>query len=280
MYLIKEYYPLNTIIYNKLVNDYNKLMKSESSVLLNCECINEQVVLFITSFSKGTVHGYSGLWYILYNYIQKYINYKILIYENSQHGILDIIYYIFKKIYGDKYLDYIIILKDNVLYNIKNIIIIPNNYHIITYELAILIVYIINDYIIINQNIINQNIINKNIINKNIIDNNICTHNKIFITNKNKLDNNIVEKFCIKNNYILIEPNNCNEIEFINIIYSCESFIVTWGTSFLKNYIYISNKCKNIDIYIIENTEYETQYINAKNTNTYKAVLYFNSSYT
>ena len=243
--LIKTYYPSNKIIYNNLVTEYNNIIKQD---LFNCKFINEQVVLFITSFSKGTVHGYSGLWYMLYIYMQKYINYKILIYENSQQGILDIIYHIFKKLYGDNYLDYIIILSGDILYKIKNIIIIPNKYHIIKYELAILIDYILYDYIIINTH--------------------ICSHNKIFITNNTKLDNNIVVNFCIKNNYILIEPNKFNEIDFIKIINSCEIFIVTWGTSFLKNYIYIGDDCKYIDIYIIENTEYECQYNNSYKTNT------------
>jgi hypothetical protein len=44
---------------------------------LNCCYADYNVIPFVTSFSKGTVHGYSGLFSILAQYIDNYDIYKV-----------------------------------------------------------------------------------------------------------------------------------------------------------------------------------------------------------
>ena len=52
-----------------------------------------------------------------------------------------------------------------------------------------------------------------------------------------------------------------NEIDLINILYNSKIFIASWGTSFFKNYIYISDKCEKIIVLIFGN-DFITQYNN------------------
>ena len=98
LYLINYIYPSE--YYIKLVELYSKTLLSKPNII-----VNENVVSFITSFSLGTVHGYTGLFnniiYYLDN-IEKFKNHKIIIYIESQKGMLDIIYYLVDKKVLDK----------------------------------------------------------------------------------------------------------------------------------------------------------------------------------
>ena len=54
LYLINSYYPMNGF-YHSIINFYNHIVHNRES----SHHINEDVISFITSFSTGTVHGYS-----------------------------------------------------------------------------------------------------------------------------------------------------------------------------------------------------------------------------
>jgi capsular polysaccharide biosynthesis protein len=41
-----------------------------------------------------------------------------------------------------------------------------------------------------------------------------------------------------------------NEIELINILNKSRIFVTSWGTSFFKNYIYVSDKCEKIIVMV------------------------------
>lgn len=81
--LIKHWYPHQRLIYQTIVDKYKMIILNNQK---NSDYINEIVIPFITSFSSGTVHGYSGIFYILNEYINNldaYKNYKILVYKDS-----------------------------------------------------------------------------------------------------------------------------------------------------------------------------------------------------
>ena len=244
LYLIVTYYhnKKSTVVYDEIIHYYNNIISSSNSNT-NIVNINENVIPFITSFSTGTIHGYCGLFYILMQYINNlelYKAHKILVYKNSQKGILDIINFFI----NDKDIIY---LEPETIYKFDSMIIIPNKYH--TYS---------------NSEFNNKvsGFIQDNIISKSLNKKTILIYPKICIM-KSSISSNLTQdgifnntdiiNFCTKYDLVNIEPTNYNEIELIQIMNACEYFITSWGTTFLKNLIYISDKCKRIIVFIYGN---------------------------
>jgi hypothetical protein len=271
LYLINVYYPSE--YYIKLLELYSKTLLSKPNII-----VNENVVSFITSFSLGTVHGYTGLFnniiYYLDN-IERFKNHKIIIYRESQKGMLDIIYYLVGNKVLDK--DKFIFLEKNVYYYFSSVYFIENKHHIYTNELSELIsTKFIDKYIkphhcdtIYINSIFEQYNLPKNM-DKILI---MKGSNSIKLTSDGTFSNEHIINFKNRMNLVLIEPGFIDEIALIHIIQSCSIFVVSWGTSFFKNYIYISDKCKQIVVLVLENSNFYIQYTNSYNNNlihTYK----------
>jgi hypothetical protein len=258
LYLINVYYPSE--YYIKLVEFYSNLLYKKPNII-----VNKNVVSFITSFSLGTVHGYTGLFnniiYYLDN-IEKFKNHKIIVYAQSQKGMLDIIYYLVNKkvIDGDK----LILLEKNVSYYFSSIYFIENKYHIYNDELSDLIsTKFIDKYIkpyrcdTTYLNSINEYYNLPKNLDKILI---MKGSNSINLTSDGTFSNESIINFKNKMNLTLIEPGIIDEIGLIHIIQSCSIFIVSWGTSFFKNYIYISDKCRQIFVIVLKNSNFYIQY--------------------
>jgi hypothetical protein len=262
LYLIKSYYP-NSGMYNEIVNFYYNILNKKYKV----ENINENTLSLITCFSAGTVHGYAGLFNILCEYVDnydKYKNYKLLVYNESQTGILNIIDHLCDKNIIDR--SKIIFLNKNVIYNINSLYIIPNNYHIFNNILAEKVSIFIEKNISFDKNKIKY--YSSLHLSKNI--KNICIikgTNSVNLTNDGIFQTNNITNFCNKWNLTLVEPNKLNEIYLIYYINQCKNLIISWGTSFFKNYVYISNNCEKIIILIMKNSNFETQYNSHKDGN-------------
>jgi hypothetical protein len=81
LHLIKDYYyssnPGAKKNYLNVLGHYQNIKSNPDS---NNEFQDLNVIPFITTFSRGTVHGYTGIWCILSEYInnkQKYENHHI-----------------------------------------------------------------------------------------------------------------------------------------------------------------------------------------------------------
>lgn len=247
LYLIKAYYPNNSV-YNRLVDLYYNMIKS----IVDNE-IDEEVIDFVTSFSTGTTHGYTGLFNLLNNYLRYHANKKIIVYKNSQRGILDIIQHIINP-------NNIIYVDADKLYKIKRLILIENHYHEYNVKFINEIKYIFQRYIIKPNNKFAYNEFNNMkicIIKSNISDNK---------TTDGIVNYKLIEQYCSKNNIMIVEPTKYNEIDFINIVNRCVEMTVSWGTAFFKNYPYISFKCKLINVLIFD-YNYTQQYNNLLNSN-------------
>ena len=48
-----------------------------------------------------------------------------------------------------------------------------------------------------------------------------------------------------------LEPSITDEISLINFLYRCSLLVISWGTAFFKNYIYVSEKCTQIIVLVI-----------------------------
>jgi len=269
------YYHITLEIYQDIVNKYNDIINRTSTT-----DINESVVSFITSFSIGTAHGYCGLFCILSNYLKNHIGKKIIIYKNSQKGILDIIYHIFEQLYKEDFQKYIIILDHNIVYNIKEIIFINNEYHTyfhlgnISNDNPVLhkksadfredVTNILSTYI---YPILDTKLYYTNLINSNSIEYHVCIFKSIHTQNLGGgciLPLSDIENFCNKNNGILINPSDYNEIDVIGILFYCKKFSATLNNCFHKNFIYIGNDCTEIDVYVLP--EAMPEYISGKSS--------------
>jgi hypothetical protein len=251
-------------------NDYLFLLKNTESKINNIYThvkkninshtyINEDVIPFITTFSTS-VHAYCGIKNILKNYINNidlYKNKKIIIYRNLTKGLLDIIkYFCHIKILNENNIIYI---DENIVYKFNSITIIPNTLH--SYFENILIRDEISD--MFKNYIFEYKIPNSYKVNNFYESLAIIKHEKNGITsNYGSADYvsalNLMEKL----NYKMIEAGEYNEIEFMQLIYNSKKIIFSWGTTFMKNFIYISDKCESMIVYIIgDEFLYEYNYL-------------------
>lgn len=111
----------NMFVYNSIVSDYYTIDKHLKNKEININ-ENDDIVVFVSCFSTGTIHGYTFVLHAINEYIQKYRDKKILIFKKSQKGILDLINYIVPE-------NKIIEIVDHQLYKINRGIFIPNTIH-------------------------------------------------------------------------------------------------------------------------------------------------------
>ena len=157
-------------------------------------------------------------------------------YEKSQKGILDIIQYLIDKKLLQK--DKIIYLSRDVFYLFNSIHFIPNRWHCFPKNNAK--INIVDKYLIdpFFKNINQKICLIKNSLSDNVTD---CGIVKI----------SLLYNLCYKYNLMFIDPNFMNEIQLINYINKCKMIVVSWGTAFFKNYIYISDECNKIIVFVI-----------------------------
>jgi hypothetical protein len=235
LYLIHYNYP-KWPYYHFFVNHYNSIIKQiNNSDTVN---YNKNVISFITTFARGSVHGYSGFYYILINYIQNielYKNLDIILYDDCDIGIKQIIEYL---CYTGVIKNNIIYLKKNIKYKFISVIFIENKNHVFNDELENNMTSFIQKFIINNN--IHYNNSNYCILKTN--------NSKTNINNNGVFEDSIVSEFCNKYNFDRIKTND--EIDLINRIYSCKILILNYGSTFFKNYVYISDYCEKIIIII------------------------------
>ena len=252
LYLLKEKYSLEHTYYKELINTYNNINTSDNIDISFC---NEKVIPFITSFSTGTSHGYSGIVYILNEYVNnmdKYKDYKIIIYNGSQQGIIDFIYHFVNKGLIPK--EKVIQITSKKKYLFKSIKFIPNKWHMYPFN-PNLKIKILDDHVFMENKILTPN-------------DNICiikNSKSQNITSQGIFPRENVIRFCNQTGLTLVEPSSMNEIKLINTIFNSSMFIASWGTSFFKNYIYISDKCKQIIVLVFKGN-FDKQYIERKQT--------------
>ncbi len=103
---------------------------------------------------------------------------------------------------------------------------------------------------IINNSYINDNINDKICLLKTTATTSIVNYDGMF-------EENQVIDFCNKYDFYNLKP--IDEIDLINRIYNCKILIVNFGSTFFKNYVYISDKCEKI-IVIVNCWRYKYEY--------------------
>lgn len=251
LFLINKLYYPNGYFYKSIVTSYNNFLNKTYDETYK----DKKMIPFITSFSRGTTHGYSGLYCILYNYInnkEKYKDHNITVYKHSQKGILDIIHYLADKKIIDK--SKIIYLDKEKKYLFKSITFIPNKWHEMHQ-----ILYQKSNYHNIYDNLIVKYLVD---VNYSTSHDNLCLIKDF----ENKNNTTIVEKFTKLNNTYNMDVNVISEIEMINLIYNSKVFVCSWGTCFWKNFFYVSDKCEKIIVLVVNRCSYINQFIRWKKT--------------
>ena len=237
----------------------------------NCEnkkYIDEDVISFITKCSVGTVHGFVDIYLSIIHYlknIDKYKDYKILVYKNSCQGIFDIIYHLCHMNVLDR--NKIIYIEEKIVYKFRSICQymadcefqksrISKYYHTEDNFFKEIKLFI-DKYFIYKWNYLNP--INYYIENVAIIKE---ISSKSSVSGWNDGFNiNDINLFCKKYNYTLVKPESMNEVTLINILNNCKNFVASWGTAHHKNIVYLSENCKNINIFVKKNSRYLSEYL-------------------
>jgi hypothetical protein len=233
LYLINYNYPYGGY-YQFFVNNYNNIVSNINN-FADILYLDKDVISLMTTFSRGAVHGYSGFYYTLITYLNNFENYKdkdIIMYKNSENGMLTIMQHLCNV---GVITANIIYLEKDTKYKFKSVTYIPNKFHVFKPELELMVDNFIKTYKIING---------------------ITNHyEKICIIKTKKessslgiINNETVEKYCNKYNIHRIIPNN--EIDKINLIYNCKILILSYGSCFFLNYVYISELCEKIIVVI------------------------------
>lgn len=257
LYLINYNYPYWPYYYF-LINHYNNTINEINYNNNNIIYYKKDVISLFTTFCRGSVHGYSGFYYTLIKYIENIELYKdleIILYEECENGMKQIIEYLcYQKIIKNN----IIYLKKNTIYKFNSVSFIENKNHVFNGKLEYDMTIFINKYII-NNNIHYYN-------------HNYCilkTNDYITkINNNGVLENSIVDNFCNKYDLERIYPDN--EIDLINRIYNCKILVLNYGSTFFKNYVYISDNCEKV-IVIVSGDVYINDY---KNLSSIKPSIY------
>jgi hypothetical protein len=232
-------------------NDWHYLIKGDSHTPVlgkDYITIDEAVVRLVTSFHTG-VHAYSGVYSILLNYFSKAENskYKFVVFKELQSGILEVV----EKLVGKSRIIY---LESDALYGFREVLLIPNSLHS----------FLENEKI--TRDI--SNFIQSKIIDADYKTNYIKTAiikklESSVSSTMGIVDYKVANSFCKRNGYISVEPSDVGEIGLANILHNSEEVVFSWGTTFMKNFIYLSDKCKKVTV-IIFGQDFYNEYQNAK----------------
>ena len=204
--------------------------------------VDKDVVCFITSFATG-VHAYVGILSILNNYIKQGVDNKtIIVSEDLQDGILELLKYILKP-------DEIIVLKKDCLYKFNSINLIPNSLHSYFEDTSF------RDEI---AEMLNREVHREDMTSLDKLA--ILKHPGSGVASRmGEVALEVANAFCERHKYTRIEPSEVGEINTINTIRNASSIAFSWGTTFMKNFIYISDNCKKIDVFI-HGPQFENEY--------------------
>ena len=263
LHLLSEYYKQSlkengghTKHYNEVINYYRDMMLNPKCPILT-DHQDKHVVSLATSFSRGTVHGYSGLFCILEKYINQKENFKdyyFLVWEGSQRGILEIIKeYISKNIIPPEKVIYI---KNNITYKFKSMHLLYNNWHMFPFCVA--------GHTNFKLDIIRNILIDPTKYACDFNHEKVCiikSSGSTNLTGSGIVPQEKINEFCRKYQFRFIEPAATHEIELMNRLYKCKVFVTSWGTAWFKNGVYLSDDCTDVYVLVI-GKDFHTQFQN------------------
>jgi len=257
LHLLTDYYKTGGCHkqhYDKIITEYQDIIYDRKGEI-NKSHEDKNVIPLSTSFSIGTVHGYAGLYCIIDQYIrdkEKYKDYYLLVYINSQKGILEIINGFVECGVFDK--EKIIYVLSDIPYLFKSIKFLFNRWHMYPSHIG-------NEHNNFKIDIIRKYLISAKY-NVKPDEDRICiikSSESENLTTSGIVSKSKIDDFCDKYNFNFLEPMKMNEVELINRLYNAKVFLTSWGTAYFKNHVYLSHKCEKIYILVI-GEDFKKQY--------------------
>lgn len=257
LHLLTDYYKIGGCHqqhYDKIITEYRDIIYSRKGEV-NKSHQDKDIIPLCTSFSLGTVHGYAGLYCIIDQYIrdkEKYKDHYIVIYINSQKGILEIINGFVECGVLEK--DKIIYVLSEIPYLFKSITFLFNRWHMYPSHIG-------DEHNQFKIDIIQKYLVSSKY-NIDPQDERICiikSSESENLTNNGIVSKSIIDKFCENYDFTFLEPMKMNEIELINRLHNAKVFVTSWGTAYFKNHVYLSDKCEKVYILVI-GEDFKNQY--------------------
>lgn len=197
------------------------------------EDIDKDAVSFVTTFSTG-LHAFVGVLSIINKYLrQKVSNKTVVISDDLQDGIIELLTVMIKP-------KEVIRIKKDQVYKFNSIQIISNSLHSYFENTATRdeIVETINEVIPEEGGVAGSKIA-------------LIKHPGSGVASRmGEITLEEAETFCSKHDYNRIEPSHIGEVGTINALRKAKRVVASWGTTFLKNFVYISEECEQIDVLI------------------------------
>ena len=260
LYLIETYLKAVPIpdIYSHLLTIFHNYRTVQG------QKISGRSVLVSTSFSSGTVHGYLGILDILMSLTGQYDNY--IVHQNAQNGIKDLIEL---AIPSEK----IFYILPDTLYDIDDLTLIPVRTHSIHFsqtetETIQRITGFLHRLLFDSKEIPLSDtvVVLKSSTSANLTGDGIFCYDTIV-------------EFCDQRGWTRVEPIEHKEDEYARIIYGARRLVISFGTTWMKAMMYISDRCEQIDVivygeafqlqhaaFIGTSVEFPSQYKNARIT--------------
>ena len=242
LYLILVYY-FNPDSPSELYNNLKSIFIKYKST--NGTFIPGNSVLVSSSFSSGTIHGYLGIFEILIDLQTKTFD-KYIVHQNAQKGIKELIELSVPK-------DKILYINGDNLYDFEHLTLIPirsHSTHFSPSEIPYLqqtIIPFLDNLLFKIESPVNECIaVIKSSTSSNTTNDGVFNHDEVV-------------NFCNENIIKLIEPTDYSEDNYARIIHGAKKIITSWGTSFMKAMLYISDNCEHIDV-LVYGEVFESQY--------------------
>ncbi len=217
-------------------NDWSSLIGSRRySLPINFPemFINKDAVCFITSFQTG-LHAFVGVLSIINKYLkQENKNKNIVISENLQPGIVELIHLLVEP-------EEVITLRKDQVYRFKSLELIPNSLHSYFEDENHRdeIVQTLNKAIPLEDNNFIERLA-------------ILKHSGSGVSSKmGEITLEEADSFCNRLDYKRVEPSEVGEVGTIKFLRRARKVVFSWGTTFMKNFIYVSDACQQIDVFI------------------------------
>jgi hypothetical protein len=242
LYLLKVYFNKVACPYKQILELYIKYKDEPPKTV-----VTGSSVLLSTSFSTGTIHGYVGIFDIICQLKNSGLTYdNYMIHDNAQAGIKNIV----ETLFSGKNIVYI---KSGTLYEFESLALLAVKYHNFHFHRKGEIELIRNIEILLEKEFLLPNF---------VFDESIAViknGNSVRLTSDGVYNYEQVQRFCDTNNYKLIEPTESSEQVYYNRLYNCKNLVLTWGTTYFKALLYISDKCENITV-LVAPGGYTSQY--------------------
>jgi len=240
LYLIDSY-----LHYSPTLGIYTQLL----NVFQNCRSVEGiripgRSVLVSTSFSSGTVHGYIGILEILLSLNGSYDTY--VVHQNAQNGIKDLIELAVpsEKIYY--------ILPDT-LYAFDDLTLIPVRTHSIHFsESEKGLIRPITDFV--HRLLFDSK---ESPLSETVVV--LKSSTSANLTGDGIFPYNTIVEFCDQKAWTRVEPIDHKEDEYARIIHGSKRLVISFGTTWMKAMLYVSDRCEQIDVVII-GLVYQEQY--------------------